>query len=128
MKKLLTAIALLALTATSFANEGQRPTRPGQRKATTVVVKGKRAAAIFNALDVEVVTRNAHRFSLDVKKVAGLKCFKATKKTDTKVSKYRCALRGLKVKKPQGRRGHGRRGRRHDQGQATQTDLQLLTI
>jgi hypothetical protein len=127
MKKLLTAIALLALTATSFAHEGHRPTRPGQRKLAKVVVKGKRAAAIFKALDAEVVTRNARRFSLDVKKVAGLKCFKATKKANTKVTKYRCALRGLKVKKPNGRRGQ-RRGQGRGQGQASQASLQLLAL
>jgi hypothetical protein len=128
MKKLLTAIALLALTATSFAHEDQRQRRPGQRKATTVVVKGKRAAAIFKALDAEVVTRNAPRFSLDVKKVAGLRCFKATKKADTKVSKYRCAMRGLK-KRPHGRRGNGRgHGRSNGQGQAAQADLDLLIL
>jgi hypothetical protein len=120
MKKLLAVITLVSLS-TAFASESHRLTRVGQRKLTKVVVKGKRAAAIFKALDTEVLTRNAPRFSLDVKKVAGLKCFKATKKADSKVTKFRCVLKGLKAK-----RSHGRRG--HSQGQASQADLQLLTL
>lgn len=111
MKKLLTILAVLTLTSTSFAHEGKHP-RPGKKKATTVVVKGKRAKAIYNALDADVITKNRPKFSADIKKVAGLRCAKLTKKADTKVVKFRCAVKGKKLKpgRRNGRRGQGRRG------------------
>ncbi|MBT3586466.1 MAG: hypothetical protein HN509_16280 [Halobacteriovoraceae bacterium] len=108
MKNLLSIIAVLALVSTAFGHEGKHPRRPGQRKAAVVVVKGKRAQAIYTALETEEVTRNRPNFSVEVKRVAGLRCFKATKKADTAVTKYRCALRGKKL----GRGGRGGRGHR----------------
>ncbi|MBK26781.1 MAG: hypothetical protein CME70_22460 [Halobacteriovorax sp.] len=106
MKKLLTILAVLTLTSTSFAHEGKHP-RPGKKKGVVAVVKGKRAMTIYNALDADVITKDRPKFSADIKKVAGLRCAKLTKKADTAVVKYRCALRGKKLKP--GRR-HGRRG------------------
>lgn len=110
MKKLFAIIAVLTLTSTVFAHEGKHP-RPGKKKPAVTVVKGKRAMAIYNALDAEVVTKNRPKFSADIKKVASLRCAKLTKKADTTVVKYRCALKGKKMgRRGQGRRGHGRRG------------------
>ncbi len=112
MKKLLTILAVLTLTSTVFAHEGKHPRRPnqGKKKMSVTVVKGKRAAAIFNALDADVITKDRPKFSADIKKVASLRCAKLTKKADTTVVKYRCALKGKKKMRRGGRRGHGRRG------------------
>ena len=110
MKKLLTILAVLTLTSTSFAHEGKHP-RPGKKKVSVTVVKGKRAAAIYNALNADVVTKDRPKFSADIKKVASLRCAKLTEKADTTVVKFRCALAGKKMKPGRrGGRGHGRRG------------------
>ena len=106
MKTLLTVLAVLTLTSTAVAHEGKHP-RPGKRKVGITVVKGKRAAKIFNALDADVVTKDRPKFSADIKRVATLRCAKLTKKADTTVVKYRCALKGKKVRpgRPGNRRG-----------------------
>lgn len=108
MKTLLTIIAVLALSTTTFAHEGKHPRRA--RKMGVTAVGGAKAKAIFEALDAEVVTRNRPKASLDVKKVGTLRCAKITKKADSSV-KFRCALKGKKVKPGM------RRGQRRGQGQ-----------
>lgn len=108
MKKLLTVLAALTLSSTAMAHEGKHP-RPGKKKVGVVVIKGKRAAALYNALDADVVTKNRPKFSADIKKVSTLRCAKLTKKADTTVVKFRCAMKGKKMKP--GRRGQ-RRGPR----------------
>lgn len=118
MKKLLTILAVLTLTSTVFAHEGKHPRRgQGKKKMSVTVVKGKRAMVIFNALDADVITKDRPKFSADIKKVASLRCAKLTKKADTTVVKYRCALKGKKMGRGNGRggRGHGRRGQGHGQ-------------
>lgn len=109
MKNLLVILAVLTLSSAASAHEAKRP---GKKKIGVTVVKGKRAAAIYNALDADVVTKNRPKFSADIKKVATLRCAKLTKKADTTVVKFRCALKGKKVKPGRrgGRRGQGRRG------------------
>jgi hypothetical protein len=116
MKKILITLAVFAFASSAFAHNPRNP-RPGQRKKSVTVVHGKRALAIFTALDAEVVTVNRPRASVDMKKVAGLRCAKITKKATSKI-KFRCVLKG---KKPLRRRGHGRRGRGQgrQQGQAS---------
>ena len=138
MKTILTILAVLTFTSAAMAHDGQNPRhprRPGQRKMSVTVVKGKKAQAIFEALDADVVTVNRPKFSVDAKKVAGLKCVKATKKDDTSVTKFRCALKGKSARA--GRRGqrHPRRGGRgnghgrgHDHGQNGQTSDLLLNL
>ncbi|MFT6071033.1 MAG: hypothetical protein ACJAT2_002733 [Bacteriovoracaceae bacterium] len=117
MKKLFTILAVLTLTSTVFASEDKHPRRPNQgKKKSVTVVKGKRAMAIYNALDAEVVTKDRPKFSADVKKVASLRCAKLTKKEDTTVVKYRCALRGKKMTRDHGRRGRNGRGGRGGRG------------
>lgn len=102
MKTLLTIVAVLTLTSTAMAHEGKHP-RPGKKKVGAVVIKGKRAATLFNALDAEIVTKDRPRFSADIKKVSTLRCAKLTKKADTSVVKFRCVMKGKKMKP--GRRG-----------------------
>lgn len=118
MKKLLTILAVLTLTSTVFAHEGKHPRRPnqGKKKPAVTVVMGKKAMAIYNALDAEVVTKDRPKFSADIKKVASLRCAKLTKKEDTTVVKYRCALKGKRIGRDNGRRGRNGRGGRGGRG------------
>jgi hypothetical protein len=110
MKKLLTIVTLLGLTSSVFAHPGMgRGMRPGHhgKKFAKVVVKGQKAQVIFEALDADIVTKDRPKFTAEIKKVGSLRCAQLTKKEDTTVVKYRCALKGKK-----GPRGHHRRGGR----------------
>lgn len=116
MTKILSVIALLGLMSSAFADHGNHPRR-GRR--AVAVVAGKKAQAIYEALQVEEVTKSRRNFSLEIKNVAPLRCVKATKKADTAVVKYRCALKGQKKRTRRGqRRGHrrGRGGNGHTHG------------
>ena len=111
MKKMLTIIALLGLSATAFAHGGgqRRGMRPGHHgKFAKAVVKGPKAQAIFEALNADIISKDRPNFSVEVKKVGSLRCAQLTKKADTTVVKYRCALKGGK-KGPRWGRRHGRR-------------------
>ena len=105
MKKLLTILAVLTLTSMSFASQTVQK-HPTKKKMSKTVVKGKKAKAIYYALDSDVETKNRKKFSADIKKVGSLRCVKLTKKEDTSVVKFRCALKGKKGKRGQRRRGH----------------------
>jgi len=109
MKKLLTILAVLTLTSMSFASQTVQK-HPAKKKMSKTVVKGKKAKRIYMALDSDIETKNRQKFSADIKKVGPLRCVKLTKKEDTSVVKFRCALKGKKGKKGQRRQ---RRGHRH---------------
>ncbi len=126
MKSLITLVTLLTLSSTVLAHNPERSNhsrRMGMKKMA--IVKGEKALKIFEAIDTEVETKDSPLFTIDVKKVASLKCVKRIKKSDTSVVKYRCSLKGNKFKRPNGpRRGRGHHdrgrgrnhGRRHGRG------------
>lgn len=103
MKNLI-VVAIVALFATSAMAHGRRHHRHHgpKRKMSKTIVVGKKAQAIFEALTAEVKEVDRPKFSVEVKKVASLRCAKRTKKEDTSIVKFRCALA---AKKAPGRRG-----------------------
>ncbi len=128
MKSLITLVTLLTLSSTVFAHSPERPNnsrRMGMKMKKVSIVKGEKALKIFEAIEAEVETKDSPLFTIDVKKIASLKCVKRIKKSDTSVVKYRCSLKGDKLKRPHGpRRGRGHHdrgrgrnhGRRHGRG------------
>jgi hypothetical protein len=119
MKKMITIAALALMTLTTFAHTpAQQNQAKPKKKMKTVVVKGKKAKAIYMALDAEEITKNGGKFTRDIKKVGPLKCVKATKKANTSKVKFKCILKGKKKARRAGRRG----GRNQQQ----QQQLQLL--
>lgn len=113
MKKLITLITLLTLSSMAFAEVGKVDHQRG-KKGKKTIVKGEKAKTIFEALNVEVVTKDRAAFTVDVKKVASLRCVKKIKKSDTAVVKYMCSLKGKKLRGQRGNRPNrdGRRGQR----------------
>jgi hypothetical protein len=115
MKKMISIVVLSLLTLNTFAHNPARQNQTTPKKMKRVVVMGKKAKAIYMALDAEEVTKNGKNFTRDVKKVGPLKCVKAIKKADTSKVKFKCILKG---KKKNRRAGRQRRGRNQQQQQS----------
>ncbi len=106
MKKMITIVSLALMTITTFADNPASQNHRTPKKMKKVVVKGKKAKAIYMALDAEEVTKNGGKFTRDVKKVGPLKCVKAIKKADTSKVKFKCILKGKKKNRRAGGRHH----------------------
>ena len=98
MRSILTIITLLALSSTTFAHGGKKPHKLNKKMAK-VVIKGKKAMALYEALEADIETKDRPKFTADVKKVASLRCAKLISKEDTSVEKYRCTMKGKKMRK-----------------------------
>lgn len=111
MKFLFSLFILAGLTLTAQADHPGH----GKKKKSAVVVFGKRAKAIYTSLEAEKKTITIKDKKFDVKEVGGLRCSECLSETKHKRSKFRCVLRGKKLKKKRGhrhaRRDHPRRSR-----------------
>lgn len=111
---MISIVALTFLTLTTFAHNPAAQSQRTPKKMKRVVVKGKKAKAIYMALDAEEITKTGGKFTREIKKVGPLKCVKAIKKANTSKVKFKCILKGKK----KNRRAGGRRGGRLQQQQS----------
>ncbi|OUR97833.1 hypothetical protein A9Q84_06440 [Halobacteriovorax marinus] len=114
MKKMITILALSVMTLTTFAHNPAAQNQSAPKKMKKVVVKGKKAKAIYMALEVEEITKTGGKFTREIKKVGALRCVKAIKKANTSKVKFKCILKGKKKT----RRAGGQRGGRNQQQQS----------
>ena len=109
MKTLITVLAIVTLSASAMAHN---PGQGTKKKRGAVAVKGIKAQKIYEALDTEILTKDRAKATVDIKKVASLRCAKRIKKEDTSKITYRCVLRGKKMKpKKRGNRAENRANR-----------------
>lgn len=116
MKKALAVLMLLSFSLSSaFATINDHHHRSHRMdKKRTVLVKGKKARDIYEALSqTEITTRDTHKYTLDIKKVGALGCVKMTNKADTSKVEYRCGLKGKTLRFRHDHRRE-RRDRHHD--------------
>ena len=115
MKKLILGLVAIGISAVGYAGE-RDPRGPGQdRRGKVVVVKGKAATNIYEALDVEAVAKDTRKGDEILVKSAGrLKCVLNENGPKQKTA---CFMKGKLLRKvPKGRRGSKDRRGPKDRG------------